>query len=127
MPILLSEVKTKSGFLVARSEFISEVTVEEAVAFMKKTAPGTAYEGMPFLVVGNVTGVSAEVKKALQPASPPKRPAPVAVVLSSVFARVAAGLMLRASGGAGNSEYFKTEAEALSWLDQAAAEYQRGR
>ncbi len=120
MPIHLSDLKTRSGYPVARSEFVTEVTVAEARAFMQKTAPGSAYDGVAFLVVGNVTGISSEVKKALKPDTTNPNLAPVAIVLNSAIARMLAGLMIRTSGEA-RSEYFKTEAEALVWLDEAIA------
>lgn len=126
MPIHLSDLKTKSGHRVARAEFVTEVTIDEAGAFMRKTAPGTEYEGVAFLVTGNVTGISNAVKKALKPEASQGNLAPVAIVLTSAIARMLAGLMIRSSGEA-RSEYFKTEAEALAWLDGAITEFKANR
>ncbi len=116
MPILVSEVKTQSGSMVVRAEFVKEVTLADAKSFMERAGVGTRYESAPFLITGNITGVSAEVKKALTPEVKPKNPGPIAVVLDSAIARMVAGLLMRLSGEA-RSEYFKTEADALAWLD----------
>ena len=88
MPILLSEVRTPKGRAVARSEFVTEVTVQDAKRFVEETGAGTHYEKLPFLVVGNVSGVSAEVKKALVNPNPIANPMPVAIVLNSALARM---------------------------------------
>ncbi len=124
MPIHVSEVKTRSGFVVLRAEFVKEVTVPEAEAFIAQAGVGTKYESAPFLITGNIIAVSAEVKRILTPEVKPKNPAPVAIVLTSAVARMVAGFLMRLSGQA-DSEYFKNEADALAWLDGAAAEHQK--
>lgn len=116
MPILLSEVQTPQGRTVARAEFVTEVTVQDARRFLEQTGIGTRYEKLPFLVVGNVSGVSSEVKKALANPHRLEKPMPVAVVLNSALARMVASLMLR--GNDHSSAYFKNEADALAWLDE---------
>lgn len=116
MPILLSEVQTPKGRTVARSEFVSEVTVDDARRFLETTGAGTHYEKLPFLVVGNVSGISSDVKKALVNPNPIANPMPVAIVLNSAIARMVASLMLR--NNEHKSAYFKNETEALAWLDE---------
>ena len=55
--------------------------------------PGAKYDGFGHLVTGNVTGVSGDVKKVLASQKPdPRNPPPVAVILDSALARMAAGL-----------------------------------
>jgi hypothetical protein len=124
MPIHLSETKTRSGLVVLRVEFEKEVTVADAEGFMAQVGDGTQYARTPYVVTGNITSVSTDVKRALTPDVKPKNPPPVAIVLSSAVARMVAGLMMRLSSTA-DSEYFKNEADALAWLDTAAAEHQK--
>jgi hypothetical protein len=114
VPIEVQEVKTKSGHPVLRAMFIKEVSVADA-----------AYDGWGHLVVGNVTGVSGEVKKVLSRQKPdPRNPPPIAIILDSALARMAAALAMRLTEN-GNSDYFKTEPEALEWLDQRMMEFAR--
>jgi hypothetical protein len=122
MPIHVSETKTRSGFAVLRVEFEKEVTVSDAEGFMDQVGDGTKHERTPYVVTGNIISVSPEVKHALVPRGKPKNPPPIAVVLPSAVARMVAGLMMRLSGDV-ESEYFKNEADALAWLDTAAAEF----
>jgi len=117
MPIYLTEVKTPKGRRVARSEFVSEVTLEDARRFLAASGEGTPFANLAFLVVGNVSGVSGEVKKLLSTPRQIETPMPVAVVLNSAIARMLAGLVLRTNNNK-KSDYFKTEAEALAWLDE---------
>ncbi len=125
MPIEVSETKTKSGQPVVRANFITEVTVADAQAYHLKVIPGGKYDGYGHLVVGNVTGVSSEVKKVLGSQKPDARnPPPVAIILSSALARMAASLTLRVTGNH-NTDSFRTEAEALAWLDGTMAEFLR--
>jgi len=122
MPIHVSETKTRSGFVVLRVEFEKEVSVADAEGFMAQVGDGTKYERTPYVVTGNITSVSSDVKRALTPQVKPKNPPSVAIVLSSAVARMVAGLMMRLSGPA-DSEYFKSEAEAIEWLDGVAADF----
>ena len=125
MPIEVSETKTKSGHPVVRTNFITEVSVADAQAYIQKVIPGGKYDGYGHLVVGNVTGVSSEVKKVLGSQKPdPRNPPPVAVILSSALARMAASLTLRVTGNH-NTDSFRNEEEALEWLDGRMAEFIR--
>jgi hypothetical protein len=116
VPIELTELKTKSGYPVLRTNFITEVTLADVEKYHQRTPPGQ-YDGWGYLVIGNVTGVSSEVKKKLssrQRPSPGKQP--VAIVLESALMRMAASLITRVTGS-GESESFRSEADALAWLD----------
>ncbi len=125
MPIEVNEAKTKSGHPVVRTNFITEVTVADAQGYIQKVMPGGKYDGFGHLVVGNVTGVSSEVKKVLGSQKPdPRNPPPVAVILSSALARMAASLTLRVTGNH-NTDSFRNEEEALQWLDGRMAEFIR--
>jgi hypothetical protein len=127
MPIELSELKTKSGHPILRANFISEVTVADARGYHAQLVPGARYDGYGHVVTGNITGVSGEVKKVLSSQkADPKNPTPVAVILSSALARMAAGLAMRLTDN-GNSESFKSEEEALAWLDGRMVEYLKKR
>lgn len=89
--------------------------------------PGARFDGYGHLITGNITGVSSEVKKVLaNQKADPKNPTPIAVILSSALARMAAGLAMRLTDN-GNSESFKNEAEALAWLDGRMTEYLKKR
>ncbi len=119
MSIKLSEVRTRSGHLVLRVVFSGEVTAEEAKAYHEAVLPGGPYELHGHLALGNVTGLSPEVKKVLGSAqADPQNPIPVAVVLESAMLRMMASLLTRA-GSNENSEFFRDEAAALDWLDGA--------
>ncbi len=125
MPIDLKELKTKSGHPVLRANFVKEITVAEARQYHALLVPGAQYDGFGHLVTGNVTGVSGDVKKVLASQKPdPRNPPPVAVILDSALARMAAGLAMRLSEN-DNTDAFKTEQDALDWLDGRMAEYQR--
>jgi hypothetical protein len=116
VPIELTELKTKSGYPVLRTNFITEVTLADVEKYHRRT-PAGQYDGWGYLVIGNVTGVSSEVKKKLssrQRPSPAKQP--VAIVLESALMRMAASLITRVTGS-GESESFRSEADALAWLD----------
>ncbi len=123
MPIEVAELMTRSGHPVLRAEFISEVTVADARGYHSELVPGARYAGYGHLVCGNVTGVSSEVKKvfASQKADP-DNPSPIAIILSSALARMAAGLTMRLTDNT-NSEAFKDEVEALEWLDGRMTRY----
>lgn len=126
MPIELSIVKTKSGHSVVRTDFITEVTVADAQRYFAKISPGGAYDGFGHLAVGNVTGVSSEVKKILSSLKSPENPAPVAVVITSALVRMAASLTMRITNNS-NTDSFKTEEEAMLWLDERMTEFTRKR
>jgi hypothetical protein len=117
VPIEVTEVKTKSGHPVLRTNFVSEVTLGDVDKYHQRTPPGQ-YDDWGHLVVGNVTGVSNEVKKKL---SSRKRTIdtqpPVAIVLSSALMRMAASLTMRVMGN-DNSESFKSEEDGLAWLEE---------
>jgi hypothetical protein len=127
MPIEVNELKSKSGHPVLRAEFISEVTVADARGYHAQLVPGARYEGYGHPICGNVTGVSSEVKKvfASQKADP-NNPSPIAIILSSALARMAAGLTMRLTDNS-NSEAFKSETEALEWLDGRMTDYLKRR
>lgn len=125
MPIQLDEVKTKSGHPVLRARFVNEISVADAKGYHALLVPGAKYDGWGHLAVGNVTGVSGEVKKVLASQKPdPLNPPPIAVVLESALARMAAGLATRISENA-NTDYFKNEQEALEWLEGRMTEFMR--
>lgn len=125
VPIELKELKTKSGHPVLRANFVKEVTVADAQAYHSQLVPGAKYDQFGHLVVGNITGVSGDVKKVLASQKPdPNNPPPIAVVLDSALARMAAGLAMRLSEN-DNSDSFKTEADGLAWLDQKMTEFAR--
>lgn len=125
MPIELSETKTKSGHPVLRANFINDVTAADATGYHSRLLPGAQYDGWGHLVVGNVTGVSGDVRKVLASRKPdPRNPPPVAIILSSALARMAAGLAMRLTEN-DNSETFGTEAQALEWLDGRMTEFAR--
>jgi hypothetical protein len=124
VPIELTETKTKSGHPIIRTNFITEVTVADAQKYFAKVSPGGPYESWGHLVVGNVTGVSSEVKKILSSKQSPKNPPPVALVLGSALARMAASLTMRITGN-DNTDSFKNEEEGLEWLDGRMAEFLR--
>ncbi|MGV3622275.1 MAG: hypothetical protein ACO1OB_15770 [Archangium sp.] len=116
----MTEVRTPLGARVLRTEFVHEVTLSEAQKYIREYGAASPNADSPFLIVGNVTGLASEVRKVLQPSGIQLK-APVAVVVSSAIARMLASLMLRASGGNELSEFFKTEAEALPWVDEMLA------
>ncbi|MEW6432414.1 MAG: hypothetical protein AB1730_12980 [Myxococcota bacterium] len=123
MPIETSEVTTRSGHKVLRAVFSGEVTVDEARRYHQRIIPGAEYDHCGHLVLGNVTGVSSDVKKVLGSVRPdPDNPVPVAMLFPSALTRMTANLVMRLSGN-DNSEAFKTEDEALEWLDQRLAHY----
>ncbi|MFO0599925.1 MAG: hypothetical protein U0228_31740 [Myxococcaceae bacterium] len=124
VPIDVSELKTKSGHPIVRAHFAGEVTVDEARRYHALIATGGKYDDWGHLATGNITGVSSEVRKVLQAQSPPdpNNPPPVAVVLTSAVVRMAAALTMRLSNNT-NTDSFKTEADALAWLDGRMTEY----
>lgn len=125
MPIETRELKTKSGHDVLRATFIHEVTVQDARRYLELIVPGAKYDGWGHLVVGNITGVSGDVKKVLGAQKPdPVNPPPVATVFESALARMVAGLALRLSEN-NNTDSFKSEDEGLAWLDERMAEFKR--
>lgn len=125
MGIETRQLRTASGHPVLRADFNGEITVADAAAYHQSILPGGRYAAHGHLVVGNVTGVPADVKKVLASKAPdPKNPEPVAVVLDSALARMAAGLALRLTNNE-NTEFFKDEAEGLAWLDGRMSEFAR--
>lgn len=125
VPIEVKELKTKSGHPVLRATFIKDVTVADAQGYHAQLVPGARYDGWGHLVMGNVTGVSGDVKKVLAAQKPdPLNPPPVAIILDSALARMVAGLAMRLSEN-DNTDSFKSEAEALEWLDARMTEYFR--
>ncbi len=125
MPIEISELKTRSVHEVLRINFITEVTLADVEQYQQRTPDGR-YDGWGSLVVGNVTSVSSEVKKKLSSRKRARTGTPVAIVLSSPLMRMAASLTMRVLGTTG-SEYFKSEAEGLSWLDERLTELKKRR
>ncbi|MBL8920787.1 MAG: hypothetical protein JNJ54_18125 [Myxococcaceae bacterium] len=118
MPIETSETFTQSGHAVLRAVFKGEVTVEEARRYHSSITPGGRYEWHGHLVLGNVTGVGADVKKVLGSVRPdPANPVPVALLIDSALMRMTANMVMRLSGN-DNNEAFKDEGRALEWLDE---------
>jgi hypothetical protein len=124
VPIELREIKTKSGHPILHTTFITEVTMTDARAYHVRVIPGGEYQHWGHLVVGNVTGVSGEVKKLFASKQSPTHPPPVAIVLTSALARMAASLTMRLTNNS-NSESFKNEQEGLEWLDTKMSEFLR--
>jgi hypothetical protein len=125
VPIEVSERKTKSGHPVLRANFIKEVTVADAQRYHASLLPGAQYEGWGHLIDGNISGVSGEVKKVLASQKPdPRNPPPIAILLESALARMAAGLAMRITEN-NNTEFFKLEVDALDWLDARMTEFAR--
>lgn len=117
MPIEISELKTVSGHRIVRAKFVSEVTVKDATQYFAVVRAGSKYDGWGHLACGNITGVSAEVRKVLATDETDRsNPPPVAVVLESALARMAASLTMRLTKNE-NTDSFKDEAEAMAWLD----------
>lgn len=118
VPIATRELLTASGHPVLRAVFSGDVTVEEAKRYHASIIPGGPYEWHGHLVLGNVAGISAEVKKVLGAVRPdPSNPVPVALVMDSALLRMTASLVMRLSGN-DNNEAHKDEASALAWLDE---------
>jgi hypothetical protein len=116
VPIEITELKTRSGHPVLRTNFVAEVTIADVEKYHQRTPPGR-YDGWGYLVTGNVTSVSSEVKKKLSSRQRPTNgKQPVAIVLESALMRMAASLITRVTGS-GDSESFRSEADALAWLD----------
>lgn len=106
-----------------RASFVSEVTVLEAQGYQNHVLPGGKYDACGHLVVGNITGVSNDVRRVLaDQQTNPDNPAPVAVVLESALARMAAGLVMRLANNS-NTDFFKTEDDALEWLELKLINY----
>lgn len=108
-----------------RADFIREVTMADAERYHRLILPGGEHVGVGHLVVGNITGVASDVRKKLESERPdPRNPPPIAVVLDSALARMAASLALRLSENP-NTAFFKNEPAALEWLDERMGEFTR--
>lgn len=118
VPIELTELKTKNGHPALRVNFEGDVTPNEARGFMAKATRGGQYFGYGHLVVGNIAGLSADVRKVLtSEKTKPTNPPPVAIVLLSAMTRMVASLAMRLTENV-NTEDFKNEADAKPWLDE---------
>ncbi len=121
MPIETAEVKTTSGHPVLKAVFSGDVTLPEAQAYHSQLLPGQRFHRCGHLVVGNIRGVSSEVKKLLSSyKADPVNPPPVAIVLGSAILSLVAGLVTRSTGNE-NTEYFNDERAAMEWLDGRVA------
>jgi hypothetical protein len=121
MPIGLSELTTPSGHPVLKAVFSGDITVPEAQAYHAQLLPGQRYHFVGHLVVGQIRGVSADVKKVLSSYKADQvNPPPVAIVLGSAILSLVAGLVTRTTGNE-NTEYFSDEKAALEWLDERVA------
>jgi len=126
MPIISTELKTQSGYAVLRSVYQEPITVADAEKFMASVKRGAPYEHHGQLILGQVAGVSGEVRKVLSSEkADPVNPQPVAMVMRSMVVRAVAALVARASGA--TVEFFKDEAEALQWLDPRMRTYEAKR
>jgi hypothetical protein len=126
MPILQTTRSTLGGHPVVRSVYEHPVTVADAKAFVEKVKPGSALQHHGHLILGKLTGLDADARKALSEQKPdPQNPVPVALVMPSAMLRMTAGLVARATGT--ELHFFSTEAEALTWLDEAMAAYEAKR
>lgn len=116
MPILSTELKTRSGYPVLRSLYQEPITVADAQQFIASVKQGTRWANHGQLIVGQLTSVSGEVRKVLtSEKADPANPPPVATVLRSRLLRAVAMLLGKATNA--NLQFFKDEAEALEWLD----------
>jgi hypothetical protein len=126
MPLDYSFSRTPKGRAVARSFASGEVSADDARASMAALAAGGPYHGMANMsVVDPSASYSPESRKLF--ASITNLGGPFAVVVSSAAMRVmlnfvikAATLKAAAFGGpvaAYAVQFFKSEAEALAWLD----------
>lgn len=117
VPIELSELKTRAGHPVLRVNFEGEVSVLEAEAFLVKVSRGGPMFGHGILVVGNISGLTAQVRKVLtSEKSRPTNPPPVAIMVLSAMTRMVAGLAMRLSQNE-NTDFFNSEPEAMTWLE----------
>jgi hypothetical protein len=127
VPIHSKELKSKSGFNVLRSVYEEPVTVQDAERFMQGVRRGGIFHDHGHLVLGNVVGISGEVRKVLgSEKADPHNPPPVALVIASAMVRMVASLAMRA-GSNENTEFFKDEGQALEWLDTQLATYEARR
>lgn len=126
--ITLSVVRTATGHPVLRSVYEGEITVAEAKRFLEQVLPGGQYMHHGHLVLGKMLDVSSEVRKVLGSQAPTdlSNPVPVALVVPSALLRMVVSLVMRASKN-NNSDFFKDEAAAMLFLDQAMTEYERKR
>ncbi len=123
MPITTEVITSRSGHPVLRAVFSGTVTVEEARAYHSSLLSGAPYDHYGHLVVGNVTGISKEVREVLSSAkADPRNPIPVALVIESPLMRMMANLVQRV-GTNENTEFFKEESKGLDWLDGALTRY----
>jgi hypothetical protein len=127
VPILTSELRTRSGYLVLKSTYSEPITVSDAEKFLKLCADGATYRHAGHLVVGKLTAVSGEARRVLESqAADPTNPPPVALVMSSAIMRMVASLAMRA-GRNDNGEFFPDEQHALDWLDERMKVYETRR
>lgn len=127
MPIQTSEITTKAGHRVLRSDYVEPVTVPDAEGFMRLVAVGGPHEHSGHLVVGKLTALTGEVRRVLESQQAnPTNPPPVAFVISSAVLRMVASLAMR-GGGNQNGEFFPNEAAASVWLDGRMAVYAQRR
>ncbi len=123
MPIETTVVRTKAGHPVLRAVYQGGLTVADAERYVADSVPGGRFEHHGHLVLGKIADVPRDVQKALSAAKPdPANPPPVALVIESALVRMITGLVMRLSQNA-NTEFFKSEAEALAWLDGAMTTY----
>lgn len=116
MPIISTELKTRSGYPVLRSVYQEPITVADAEQFIASVRSGTPWANHGQLIVGQLTSVSGEVRKVLtSEKADPANPPPVATVLRSMLLRAVATLLARSTNA--NLQFFKDEAGALEWLD----------
>ena len=128
MPIETKEVLTASGHLIVRSIYRQEVSEADAQAYIDKCKAGGPWEHAGHLATGQVTSLSASVRAVLESQKPPdpSNMPPVACIIPSAMMRMIASLVTRTTGNS-NTEFFKSDSEAIAWLERALATYEAKR
>jgi hypothetical protein len=125
MPIQYSLAQTPRGRTVARSFSRGEVTLEDVHAALRDLAPGGRFHGLPVMrVIDGSATYTPEGRRLL--ATVQDATGPLAVVAPSIairtmlrFVITTTELRAMALGGprATPCEFFRTEVEALAWID----------
>jgi hypothetical protein len=116
MPIQIQEGKTPKGqkYMVARVS--GHVSLAEAEAMGAQMEPGQPFAGVLVLnLVEKDTQYSPESRKYFT--SMKGKYKRMATVVQSAIVRAAINFALRVSGGADEFRMFKSEPEAMAWLD----------
>jgi hypothetical protein len=97
----------------------AEIGVAEARDYVARFQPGGDYHGRPILAVV-ARGVSFDIaaRKLLIES---RATVPTSCVVTAPLARAAVNLMIRGAGLSSKARVFKTEPEALAWLEERGA------